>query len=147
MGRIPALFQRESRHVWWLLCWSYADVGCHRPPASSRGNLPGSDGEQLPRRMDLSGRRVRTMVQRVMDLGTRARYVQSQGATQHQRDERNLEAATLGLPALRSTCFRVRLHRCACSVFYRLALSSQLRRLLEKVVNRRTFLGYTSAFT
>src|SRR5215467_435810 len=147
MGRSPALFQRESRHVWWLLCWSYADVGGHRPPATSRGNLPGSDSEQLPRRVDLSRRRVRTMVQRVMDLGTRARYVQSQGATQHQRDERNLEAATLGLPALRSSCFRLRLDCHACSLLSRLAGSSQLRRLLEKMVNRRTFLGHTSAFT
>src|SRR5262249_15752457 len=143
----PAVFQWKSRHVWWFLCWSYADVGSHRPPASSGRNLPRSDREQLSRRMDLSGRRVRTMVQPVMDLGTRARHLQSQGTTQQQPDEGNVEAATIDLPALRSSCFRIRLDRRACSVFSRLAGSSQLRRLLEKVVNRRTFLGYTSTFT
>ncbi len=53
-----SLLRRKSRYVGWFLCWGDADAGRDGASATSRGDLPGGDRQQLSRRVDVPRRRV-----------------------------------------------------------------------------------------
>jgi hypothetical protein len=55
MGGGAALFRRQSRNVWRLVCWGYPDAGCDCTSAASRENMSGRDRQQLSRRVDVPG--------------------------------------------------------------------------------------------
>ena len=76
MGRRASLLQRQGRHVRRLLRRRHADARRHRPSAASRRHLSRRHRQQLSRKLDLPGRRVRAVVQRVVDLRPRAGHPQ-----------------------------------------------------------------------
>ena len=112
------------------------------PPSASGRHLPRRHRQQLPRELDLPGRRVRTVVQRVLDLRPRAGHVQSRRPTQ----STNALAAAMSLPLTQLPAFST---RPACHdrsptspatfapYFLDWLATSHLRRLLEAVVHRR----------
>src|ERR1700722_5043636 len=73
MGRGTSLLQRQGGNVWRLLRGGDPDAGRDRETAPPGGNLPGSHRQQLSQQLDLPGRSLRAVVQRVVDnvAGTR----------------------------------------------------------------------------
>ena len=96
---LPQL-QRQGRHVRRLLRRSHADACLHRPSSASRRHLPRCHRQQLPRKLDLPGRRVRAVVQRVLDLRPRAGHLQPQCPPKHQRARRQHRPAPDAIPSL-----------------------------------------------
>ncbi len=70
---LPVL-EREGGYVGRLLCGRHPDACRHRAPAAPGRHLPGGDRQQLSRRMDVSGRRLRAMVQPVLDVRVGSRH-------------------------------------------------------------------------
>ena len=77
VGGGAAEFEWQGGHVWGLVCGRDADAGGGGASAAPGGDLPGGDGEQLPRELDLPGWGVRAVVQRVVDLGAGAGHAES----------------------------------------------------------------------
>ena len=69
------------------------------PPASRR-NLPGRHRQQLSRWMDVSRRRVRAVVQRIVDVRSGARHAEPVCSTADQCAERNLETSAYRISAV-----------------------------------------------
>ena len=86
--------KRQGRHVGRLVCGRHADAGGHRSSAAPGGHLPRGYRQQLSRELDLPGRRIRAMVQPIVDVGAGPRHTQSHCSQQYQRSWRNVETAT-----------------------------------------------------
>src|SRR5258707_13304848 len=74
VGRDAALFERQSRNVWRVVRGGDEVPGGAGEAAASGGDLPDGDGVQLSRWLDISGRSVRTVVQRVVVEWTRGEH-------------------------------------------------------------------------
>ena len=83
MGCVASLFQWQSWHVGRLICRRHANARRHRPSSAPGGHLPDRYRQQLSRWLDLSRRRVRTMVQRILDFRLGARHADPQIAGRH----------------------------------------------------------------
>ena len=94
VGGGAALFERQGRDVRRVVRRRDADAGGHRASAAPRRNLPRRHGQQLPLELDVSGRRVRAVVQPVVDVGARAGHVRPQ----HARQARNALKGMWQLP-------------------------------------------------
>ena len=88
-----ALLQRQGGHVGRIVCGRHADAGSDRSSAAPGGHLPRGYGQQLSRKLDLPGGRIRAMVQPVLDFGPGPGHVQSQRSQQYQCSPRNVETA------------------------------------------------------
>ena len=143
VGGGTAVFRWQSGHVRWLLRRRDADARGDRASAASGRHLSVRDGEQLPLELDLPGRRVSAVVQRVLDVRPGAERVQSRRQQPHERDEKHLAtAAGLVCPVQRPRWRRsTRLDQIACAVLPRLARASERGRVLEAVVHRGALLG------
>ena len=82
----------KGRHVRRLLRRRDTDAHRDRPSSASRRHLPRRDGQQLPRELDVSGRRVPAVVQPVVDVGPRAGHVRAPDRRTQQRDEGRVAA-------------------------------------------------------
>ncbi len=74
VGRRASLLQRKSRHVRRQLRRRHANARRHHQSAAPRRHLPDRHLQQLSRKLDLSGRRLRAMVQSILDDRPRARH-------------------------------------------------------------------------
>ena len=106
VGGRAAVLERQGRNVRRLVRRRHPDAGGHRPSAAPRRHLPRRDGQQLPLELDVPGRRVRAVVQPVVDVGPGAGHARPQHAAPHGRDEGHVAAAARQLPAVQSACRR-----------------------------------------
>src|SRR6202040_28056 len=67
VGGGASLFEWEGGDVWRIVRGGNAISGGAREAAAPGGDLPKRDGVELSRRLDVSGRGVRTVGQRIMD--------------------------------------------------------------------------------
>ena len=83
----------QSGYVRWLLRRRDADARGDCASAASGWHLSLRHGEQLPLELDLPGRRLRAVVQRVLDLRPGAERARSRRQQSHERDEGHLATA------------------------------------------------------
>src|ERR1700675_2154090 len=129
MGGRAALFEWKSGDVWRVVRGRDA-VSCgDRQAAPFGGDLSDSDGVELSRWVDVSGRGVRAVVQRIMEHRT---------GDEHDAAARRREQRTCGDEdfAADGLCRA----RCSfddgdCALLQGLAGASELRRVLETVVD------------
>src|SRR5215469_6422150 len=121
VGGCASVFQRKGWYVRWLLRRRDAVSRRDCQSASSVGNFPGCYGVQLSRRLDLSGRRVRAMVRRIMDDGTGGKHHGTPRAIGRRSTRLDPKAAVVVLSRARST-----FGGGTGSLFHRLAGASEL---------------------
>src|SRR5215467_5645534 len=68
MGRSASLFEWKSRDVWRVICRCDADACGASKTAPFDGDLSDGDGFELSRELDVSRRRIRTVVQPIMEF-------------------------------------------------------------------------------
>ena len=137
VGRGPAACGRQGGHVRRLVRRRDADARGDRPSSAPRGHLSSCDGQQLPRELDLPGRRLPAVVQPVVDLWPRARHVRAPDRRTQQRHEGRVATPARHLPAVQPAGRR-KDPGCdgnARPVLSRLARASERGRLLETVVD------------
>src|ERR1700719_455145 len=121
VGRCASVFQREGRDVRWLLRRRDAVSRRDFQSTSSGGNFPRRYGVQLSRRLDLSGRRVRAMVRRIVDDGSGGKHYGTPRTIGRRRAQLDTKAAIMVLP-----CARSAFGGGTGSLFYRLAGAPEL---------------------
>src|SRR5258708_5629679 len=94
MGGRAAVREWQGGNVWRLVRGSNAISGGHRQATAPCGHLPQCHRVELSRRLDVPGRRVRTMVQRVLEHGTSDEHDAAAGAIRAKN--RGMGAETAG---------------------------------------------------
>src|SRR5437667_5060323 len=130
MGCSFAVFQREGGNVWRFLCWRDSNAGRHGTASAPGRNFSCRDRFQLSRWMDVPGRRLRTVVQRILDVRAGTKYSSTPCAEKYKRFALDGETAALQLSGSRT-----RHGRRLGILFSGLAATSNLRRLLESMVH------------
>src|SRR5437660_12143185 len=126
MGGGASLFEWEGGDVWRIVRGGDAIPGGHCEAAALGGGLPERNGLELSRRLDLSGRSFRAMVQRI--VGDRAGDEHDAAARrisrQRARMDKNFAVARISRAgSAGSGGFG--------ALFHRLAGASEFRRVLE----------------
>src|SRR5260370_20715418 len=130
MGGCAALRKWKGRNVWRLLRGSDA-ISCGNCQASAPGgHLPQRHRLQLSRWLDVPGRRVRAVVQRILDHRTGDEHDAAARAIRTESGRLDAEAAADDLSSSGGAAGGG-----SCSVLCGLARASELRRILEAVVH------------
>src|SRR5260370_6231777 len=103
VGGYASVFQRKGRDVRWLLRRRDAVSRGDCQSASSGGNFPRRYRVQLSRRLDLSGRRVRAMVRRIVDDGTGRKHHGTPRTIGRRRARLDTKAAIMVLSRARNS--------------------------------------------
>src|SRR6266705_5245669 len=129
MGRNVAIYERKSRDVWRIVCRRNTNAGGADEAAASDGDLPYSDGFELSRELDVSGRSVRTVVQPIVDFRTGGKYGNAAVERIEDRDRWHKDSAADGISGDEGGC------EWAGALLSGLAGASEFRRVLETVVD------------
>src|SRR5437762_12785598 len=129
MGGNLAIYERKSWNVRRVVCWGDADVGGADKATAFGGYLSHGDGVKLSRQLDVSGRRVRTVVQPIVDLRTGGKYGNAAVERIEDRDRWHEDSAADGISGDEGGC------EWAGALLSGLAGASEFRRVLETVVD------------
>src|SRR5260370_33736487 len=98
MGCSASLFEWKSGDVRRIVRWGDTIPGSYRKAATPGGNMSDGDGVELPRWMDVSGRSIRTVVQRIVDERVGNKHHAAEGGTRRRSDGRQAGGAADFLP-------------------------------------------------
>src|SRR2546430_2207005 len=129
MGRNVAVYERKSGDVRRFICRRDTNAGSADEAAASCGDLSNGDGFELSRELDVSGRRVRTVVQPIVDFRTGGKYGNAAVERIEDRDRWHEDSAADGISGDEGGC------EWAGALLSGLAGASQFRRVLETVVD------------
>src|SRR5882757_24164 len=129
MGRFAAVFQWKSGNVRRVICRRDTNVSSSDEAAASCGDLSNGDGFELSRELDVSGRRVRTVVQPIVDFRTGGKYGNAAVERIGDRDRWHEDSAADGISGDEGGC------EWAGALLSGLVGASEFRRVLETVVD------------